>query len=100
MLRGRDLDISDVGTGIASKDGSSTEVSQGRLSNVAHAAFMAYVKKTEFGPARLVVRGVHLESVGRIAVPVGDSTVEIDGKKAMRVELDVGQLYRTGYMAK
>ncbi len=99
-LRGRDIDISDVGTGIASKDGSSTEIRQGRLSNVAHAAFMAYVKKTEFGPARLVVRGVHLQSVGRIAVPVGDSTVEVDGKKAMRVELDVGQLYRTGYMAK
>jgi hypothetical protein len=61
---------------------------------------MAYVKKPEFGPARLAVRRVQLGRVGQIAAPVGDSIVEIDGRRAMRVELDVGRLYRTGYMAK
>jgi hypothetical protein len=99
-LHGRDLHISDVGTAVASKDGSATEVTDSRVADVTHVAFMAYVKKPQFGPARLAVRRVHLDRVGQVAAPVGESVVEIDGRRAMRVELDVGRLYSTGYMAK
>jgi hypothetical protein len=97
---GQGIEAGNVGTGIAAKDGSVAVLEDSRFVDVAHAAFMAYVKKREFGPARLVVRGTALERVGRTAVPVGESTVEVDGRRAPRVELDVGRLYRTGYMAK
>jgi hypothetical protein len=100
IFTGRAVDASHVGTGIASKDGSFAVLKDSRLSDVAQAAFMAYVKKPEFGPARLVVEATALERVGRTAVPVGASTVEVDGRQAPRVELDVGRLYRTGYMAR
>ena len=85
---------------IASKDGSVATLTDSRFEDVAHAAFMAYVKKSEYGPARLVVERIRLVRVGQKAAPVGASTVEVDGWLAPRVELDVGRLYRTGYMAK
>jgi hypothetical protein len=97
---GRAVDAADVGTGIASKDASFAILMDSRFADVTHAAFMAYVKKREYGPARLVVRETDLERVGRKAVPAGASTIEIDGRRASRVELDVERLYGTGYMAK
>jgi hypothetical protein len=99
-LSARGLDIADVGTGIASKDGSLARLSDSLLADVEHSAFMAYVKKPEFGPARLEVVRTGVERVGLPAIAVGASTVEIDGKSVARTELDVRRLYRTGYMAR
>jgi hypothetical protein len=60
---------------------------------------MAYIKKPEYGPARLEARGLTLRAVGRLAKVQEGSSVTIDGVPQSTEKLDVSDLY-DGYMRK
>jgi hypothetical protein len=99
-LTARGIRIESVGTGMASKDGSEVLVEDSQLCKVTYAALMAYVKKNEYGPARLVARNVVMKKVGRPALAQLGSQIEIDGELQVAEKLDVDELYTLGPMKK
>ena len=90
-----DVTIEHVGTGAASKDGSSLEIRNSTIKQVENAGLMAYVKKPEFGHARIEASNINF--VGQIAqarVQKG-SAVILDGTQVESEDVDVEQLYET-----
>ena len=100
QLLARNLRVSDVGTGLASKDGSVATIEDSVLSDIRHTALMAYIKKAEYGPAELVARNVRMDGVQRPAVAQLGSSVSIDGVAQAEQEVDVETIYESGYMRK
>ena len=92
--------IDGVGTALAGKDGSEAAITDSEISRVGHAAIMAYTKKQEYGPGRVVVRNVRMRDVERRAVAQVGSRVEIDGVVQPEEEVDIDELYKRGYMRK
>jgi hypothetical protein len=99
-LVARRVRIDGVGTALASKDGSEATFADSDVSGVGHVAIMAYTKKKEYGPGRVVVRNVRMPGVERRAVAQLGSWIEIDGVVQPEEEVDVDELYERGYMKK
>jgi len=99
-LVARHVEIERAGTAVASKDGSIALLEDSLLRDIAHAALMAYTKKSEYGRARLEARGVEMHEVGRVAMAQHGSDVVVDGATQAPGALDVEGLYRQGYMKK
>jgi hypothetical protein len=99
-LVARNVSIDSVGTAIASKDGSELVLEDSRISNVRHAAIMAYVKKREYGPARVRAENVEMSGVERSSVVQHGCRVEIDGVEQLAEDVDVEALYQRGPMVK
>lgn len=96
----RNLRIREVGTGLASKDRSVAVIEDSLLTDVTHTAIMAYTKKPEYGPAQVVARNLTLEGVGRPAAAQTGSRVSLDGTEIPTENIDVEELYGSGYMKK
>ena len=94
------LRIDTVGSAIVSKDDSEAAIRDSTIQNVEHAAFMVYVKKPEFGPARLKVEDVAVESAGQLAVAQWGSDLVIDGVPQPGQDFDADAVYESGYMKK
>jgi hypothetical protein len=89
------LTIERAGTGAASKDGSQLDITDSTIEEVQHAALMAYMKKPEFGSARIEARNLtFLGTMPRARAQKG-STITIDGQPVPSEDLDVAQLYKT-----
>jgi len=99
-LEARGVRIANVGTAIASKDGSSATIEEATIDGVEHVAVMAYRKKSAYGPARVDARNLTLTRVGRTASAQVGSTVVIDGVRQPEEPIDVDELYDDGYMKK
>jgi hypothetical protein len=100
VLTAEAIEIRDVGVALAVKDRSRAELRDSTIDGVAHAAFMAYVKKPEYGPAQLEVQGNRLTRVAERAVAQIGSRIVIDGEQIPEIEVDIEQLYREGHMKK
>jgi len=99
-LLARDVTIDSTGTAVASKDASFVRIEDSRIRRVTHAALMAYTKKSGYGPAELQAERVELDRIGRPALAQLGSRVVIDGAVQAAEEIDVGALYKSGYMEK
>ena len=88
--------IKNSSTGIVSKDLSITNVRNGRLENIRQAAFMAYVKKPEYGPAELIASDIETSNVGDLGVVQLKNTLTINGREIKPIDLDVDALYQSG----
>ncbi|MCZ6785219.1 MAG: hypothetical protein O7G30_18115 [Proteobacteria bacterium] len=99
-LLARNLTIEDVGTALASKDGSVATLENSVVSGVQHTALMAYIKKPEYGPAELIARNVRMVGVERPAAAQVGSRVTIDGVEQRPEDLDVEEFYEHGHMKK
>jgi CotH kinase protein/Right handed beta helix region len=87
--------IKGVGTGAASKDGSSLEISDSEITDVKTAGLMAYIKKPEYGGASIVAKGMKfVEPIIPARVQVG-SRVTIDGDQVATQAINVKQMYQT-----
>jgi hypothetical protein len=95
----RNLRIRDVGTALASKDRSEAVIEDSEISGIAYTAIMAYMKKPEYGPARVTARNLRMDGVGRKAAVQTGSRVTLDGMEVPSENLDVDALY-SGYMKK
>jgi hypothetical protein len=92
--------ISDTGTGIASKDLSVTYAREITLSGIQRAPFMAYNKKSEYGPAKLVVKQFKYNGPRKVGVAQSGSTLMIDDKIIATTSIDIDALYKSDDMQK
>jgi hypothetical protein len=99
-LSASELGIEKAGTAFVSKDHSRGEIRDSVISEIAHVALMAYVKKPQYGPAELEARGNRISGVGRLAIAQTGSRVVLDGKAVPEEDIDVDRLYKEGYMRK
>jgi hypothetical protein len=93
-LTARRVRVRNVRIGLAAKDGSDVVIEDSRISEASLAALMAYVKKSEYGPAAVVARALALSQVGRETVVQTGSRVQVDGVPRETEALDVDALYR------
>ncbi len=89
----------DVSIGVASKDDSDVEVQGLTVRRARSYALAAFVKKAEFGPARLVARGVHIEEAGAgEALAQTGCVLEIEGRAVPTQDVDVEASYEEGVL--
>jgi hypothetical protein len=84
-----------VGTAAAAKDGSTLNLSDSHLSHATFAALTAYIKKPEYGPARLHATNVTISATEMPVIVQTGSEVSIDGTAAETRDVDVDALYET-----
>lgn len=96
----RRASIERVGTAVASKDGSEVVFEESTVTDAAVAGIMAYVKKREYGVARVVARKIRMERVARPTIAQHGSRISLDGVEQATEALDVKALYERGAMAK
>lgn len=91
--------MEDVGLGIACKDDSDVEAS-GTSIRARHYALAAFVKKPEYGPSRMNVRGLELTGgLGRAIAQTG-CALTIDGVPVPTQEVDVEASYQEGVLGR
>ena len=56
---------------------------------------MAYIKKTEYGPAEIIAKNLKFNSTDQHAVVQKENKISIDGIEVLPTELDVEKLYST-----
>lgn len=90
----RDCVVESAAIAVASKDSSKVDVDGLEVRSVVHYGFAAYIKKKEFGPSRIVARGVSLAGLGRGEAIVQEGcSVLLNGRNMPSEVLDVKELY-------
>lgn len=89
------LEMADVGTGAAAKDGSSLALSATRITAATFAGLTAYIKKPEYGPAEITARDVTVTATRTPVVAQTGSRVEMDGALVETEDVNVAELYDT-----
>ena len=89
------VEIERVGAGLACKDASTTRVSDSSITAAGIAGLMAYVKKEEYGPARIVAQGIRFAGEGRPAIAQIGSSIILENEAVKEEEVDVDMLYET-----
>lgn len=90
-----DARIKNVSIAAASKDSSSLKINNTQIDNAFGVALMAYVKKTEYGPASLIAEQVKIINSKQDAIAQQGSRLELNGKVVATEALNVKQLYQT-----
>jgi len=99
-FQGTNLIVKNSGTGVASKDGSNTEISNSKFIDVHYATLMTYVKKKEYGGAKIIANDIEYTKGKNSLVAQKGSSIKIDGKFVAPIKIDVDKLYKLGYMKK
>ena len=86
--------IENSSVGVASKDGSSTQVVDSKIVGSSHAALMTYVKKNEYSGATLEAVGTKIRESGENISDL-KSTLLVDGVQVQQTRLDTDDLYKT-----
>jgi hypothetical protein len=85
--------ISNSNIGIASKDKSNLNIENIQLINC-NCGFAAYQKKTEYGPAEMIINGCEMENVKDVYMLGLESVINLDGNiNKGSVKLDIDSLY-------
>lgn len=92
--------ISNVGTAIASKDQSTAIDNNSTFENVKHSVFATYVKKPEYGVAKIIVDNPTFKKVTKVSLVQNGSTLILNGKNVIGEDVDIKQIYQSGYMKK
>jgi hypothetical protein len=87
--------IKGAGTGAAAKDGSALSLKDSVIDTASFAGLTAYIKKPEYGPARIDAQGVRVIGAEKPVLAQTGSIVEIDGVAAPTEDIDVDALYET-----
>ena len=93
-LKAKNVHIERASVGAVSKDGSLLEIVDSRIESVT-AALMAYTKKPEFGPGKIVGEKTILPSKSNTVRVQDGSAVELDGISMSTENIDVEELYNT-----
>ena len=94
-MTAKDILVEHSGTGAASKDGSFLELSNVRIEDVSVAGLMTYVKKPEYGPARISATGIEYSGTAPFARAEMGSEIVVDGEDIEPENMDVQGLYDT-----
>lgn len=90
----------DVAVGVASKDASEVEVS-GLTIEARNYGLAAFVKKAEYGPSRLIARGLTFggSGLGRAIAQTG-CVIELDGERMPTQDIDIEASYEEGVLGR
>lgn len=89
------ITITDSGTGLASKDGSISTISEMTVSNPVFAVMLAYMKKPQYGPAQIIATDLKINNgIDLIHAQTGN-VIKIDGHQVEMKDIDVDILYKT-----
>jgi hypothetical protein len=91
----KNIHVRNAGTGAVSKDGSLLEIKDSYINQAVHAGLMAYIKKQEFGPARIVANNIKYSGSAAFARAEKGSEITVDGKKIGPQDMDVKKMYDT-----
>ncbi len=94
-MSARNITIDRVGTGAASKDGSTLDLSDTEISNASFAGLTAYIKKPEYGSAEIIATNVAIKDAGTPVLVQTGSRVQVDGENSEVQDIDVDALYET-----
>ena len=94
-MRAENVDIQDAGTGAASKDGSELLINNSHIGDVNVVGLMAYIKKPEYGGARIIANQVEFDPGVQPARAQRDSQIVIDGKVVKTENINVKEMYQT-----
>ena len=89
------VEAAGVGTGAAAKDGSLLTLDDSRFTAASFAAMTAYIKKPEYGPAKLHASNVVVADTETAVIAQTGSEVLVDGKATATQDIDVDALYET-----
>jgi len=93
QLKISDVNIENVSIGVASKDGSKVTLSGATFSGIKKAGLMAYIKKTEYGPAKITADELEFSSIEKRAISQKGNKILIDGVEVSPENLQVKELY-------
>ncbi len=94
IVKVSNVKIQDSSIGVASKDASTTEVINSSINNSNYAPLMAYVKKKEYGGAKIQVSKTSIDTPDNI-IADPHSFIYIDGNIVKQTEINTKQLYNT-----
>ncbi len=95
QMTAENIDMQTVGTGAAAKDASTLSLSNARINGASFAGLTAYVKKPEYGPARIEANDVTMTNTETAALAQTGSAVVIDGSAVETRDVNVDALYDT-----
>ena len=93
QLKASEVDINNVAIGVASKDGSQLFISDSKFTDIKKAGLMAYIKKPEYGPAKISANALEIHSTEKRAIAQKGNKITIDGIEIPSAELNVKELY-------
>jgi hypothetical protein len=93
-----DLRMRTVSIGVASKDLSLVRVEGATIEAAVNAGFAAYVKKPEYGVARIEATGIRFLDASPRAIVATGNTVQLNGELLRGTDLDVRALYQAGIL--
>jgi hypothetical protein len=97
----KDINMNNVGVGVASKDGSITKINGATIQNYNLAAMMAYNKKDFYDQPILKAFNIEINPPKKEAFLSQENTeMTIDNKKIVNRKIDVKLLYQTEIMKK
>ena len=94
-MTAKNLVIERVGTAAASKDGSRLDIVDSAIREMQQAGLMAYIKKPEFGGARIEARNLDVAGEAPTARVQTGSIITIDGEVIATEDVEVERLYET-----
>lgn len=97
---GKNLFVSNSGTGIAVKDWSNAKITNSNFSKIKHVGVMAYMKKNLFGPAQIEAHNLTFESTPKRYLAQVKSSIVADGVNIDEEDIDIDSLYKHGHMKK
>ena len=96
----KNLKINNTGVGIASKDGSITELDNAVISDYKLSALMTYNKKSFYKYPKLISLGVKYDDSTNALISQTNSHLSVNGIQILEKDIDVKKLYETDIMKK
>jgi hypothetical protein len=96
QLEASGITIENVSIGAASKDGSRLFLTDSKITGTKKADLMAYIKKSEYGPAEIVANALEFSSTEKRVIAQKGNKIVIDGLETPFEELNVKELYALG----
>jgi len=91
----KNIQVNNAGIAAASKDGSLLEIKNSHINQVKNAGLMAYIKKPEFGSARIIANNIKYSGSAAFARAEKGSEIIVDGKEVKQESMNVKELYDT-----
>ena len=88
------LEIHRVGIGVASKNGSTVEITDSTLREVSDVGLVAYMNQPEYGPGSLVATGNRITRTALPALAQLGSHLVLDGSTLRPVDAAIDRLYK------
>jgi len=91
----KNIDINGAGTGAASKDGSTLTISDSHFANISTVGLMAYIKKPEYGGAKISGTNLTFKPPVKSARVQKGNQIILDGEMVETEDINVKEMYKT-----